>query len=555
MRKTAPVCCLILVMILSAAGASAASGARGQFQELWTHSAPHSAVVYWRMKSIADQAFSCVEYGPTAQYGLKTQTTTDPRWAHLHRIVGLKPGVKIHYRPVLISKGGKILGPPGTLTTPSIEGWTPIPGRLAGPPYVIDKAGKYLLTEDIAAPGSAITIAAADVVLDLDGRTVRFGTKAGKQAAGIQIRAKGSVIVRNGVMVQGDRSADYSAAVESRWRAFPRDIYAMTVTVHRPNGYPVKFLGGSSGVKVHHNLLTSRVAKIESRHYPGNDLIRVDLDKSDDSACRIYDNILTGGCHRGITVTGESSGSKISGNDIRHRAMYVNGYAINLHAPGIEAYGNRITSTGRGMHLTRPKLIVRDNHLDLQGRPTLDDTPAKSPFRKIMVELHGIKLEGAKVSGAKIHRNFVRIRQLAPTGGVRYVPATPLNVACYDPAAMNEIYDNDIVALTYCRSERIGGYGDSGQWASAIHLVGMTRRKAPRGKYSAYIHNNRFATNHLFVSASSPVTQTVRIEKNSFVLVKVPATVPTKTRLRKLGPLKRLVEAGGNTWGRSATRR
>ncbi|MBC8371981.1 MAG: hypothetical protein H8E53_00175, partial [Planctomycetes bacterium] len=74
---------------------------------------------------------------------------------------------------------------------------------------------------------------------------------------------------------------------------------------------------------------------------------------------------------------------------------------------------------------------------------------------------------------------------------------------------MNEIYNNDIVALTYYRTERIGGYGDSGQWASAIHLVGMKNGKAPRGKYSAYIHDNRFVTNHLFVSSSHPVTQTV----------------------------------------------
>jgi hypothetical protein len=550
MRKTALNWLLFLMVGLSTPNARAASDATEQFQELWTHAAPHSAVIYWRMKDIADDAVSYVQYGPTSKYGLKTPITTASRWAHLHRMGGLKPGVQVHYRPVLVCKGKKILGPSGKLTTPNAIGWTPLPGKLAGPPYILDKGGKYFLTEDIATPGNAITISAPDVVLDLDGRTVRFGTKGGKQAAGIQIRAKGSATVRNGVMVQGDGSADYSAAIESRWRAFPRDIYAMTVTVHRPNGYPIKFLGGSSGVKVHHNLLTSRVTKIESRHYPGNDLIRVDLDKSDNGACRIYDNILTGGCHRGITVTGESSGSQIFGNDIRHQAMYVNGYAINLHAPGIEAYNNRITSIGRGMHLTRPQLIVRDNHLDLRGLATLDDMPAKSPFRKIMVELHGIKLEGVRVSGAKVYRNFVRIRQLAPADGVRYVPATPLNVACYNPTAMNEIYDNDIVALTYYRSERIGGYGDSGQWASSIHLVGMTRRKAPAGKYSAYIHNNRFVTNHLFVSATSPVTQTVRIEKNSFALVKIPATVPAKARLRKLGPLKRLVETGGNTFRR-----
>jgi len=535
------------VVLWSTHIAGAATNDTGQFQALWTHVAPHSAVVYWRMKDIADEATSYVEYGRTSKYGLKTPTTGEPRWAHFHRLVNLKPGTTIHYRPVLVHKGKTLRGPTRVLTVPSAQGWTPVPGKLAGPPYVLDEGGKYLLTKDIVAAGTAITIAAAGVVLDLDGHAVRFGTAAGKQAAGIQISAKGRVAVRNGVIVQGAASAHYSAAIESRWRAFPREISAMTATVHRPNGYPVKFLGDSDGARVHHNVLTSKVTEIESRHYPGNDLVRVDVGKSGGGPCQIHDNILTGGCHRGVSITGESTGSKIFGNDIRHHAMYVNGYAISLHAPGIEAYKNRITSTGRGMHLTRPQLLVHDNYLDLRGHATLDDMPAKSrPFKKIMVELHGIKLEGAKVTDAKIYRNFVRIRQPMPAGGVSYVPATPLNVACYAPAAMNEIHDNDIIALTHYRAERFGGYGNSGHWASAIHFVGMTHGKAPAGKYSVYIHDNRFVTNHLFVSSSSPTTQTVRIEKNNFTLTKGPPPVPAKTRFRRVGTLQRLIEAGGN---------
>ncbi len=528
---------------------AAAPRAAGEFQGIWTHAGPHSAVVCWRMKDLADEATGYVEYGPTGKYGRKTPTTSEPRWAHFHRLGGLKPGSKVHYRPVLVRKGRAVLGPAATFTTPAAEGWTPLPGKLTGPPYVIDKPGRYILTKDIAAGGSAITITAADVVLELDGHTVRFGMAKGKQAAGIQVRAEGPVTVRNGRVVQGDESADYSAAVESRWKAFPREISAMTVTVHRPNGYPIKFLGRSSGAKVHHNLLTSRVTEIESRHYPGNGLIRVDLGKGQGRPCLVHDNILTGGCHRGISVNGETAGSKVYRNDVRHHAMYVNGYAISLHAPGIEAYGNRITSTGRGMHLTRPDLNVHDNRLDIRGHATLDDMPARSrPFKKISVELHGIKLEGSKVTAAKVHGNFVRIRQPLPDGDVQYVPATPLNVACYAPAAMNEVYDNDIVALTHYRTERIGGYGRWGQWASAIHFVGMTRGPAPAGKYSAYIHGNRFVTNHLFASSGRPVTQTVRIEKNTFTLAKAPPPVPTKSRFRRIGALEQAIKAGGNTF-------
>ena len=49
-----------------------------------------------------------------------------------------------------------------------------------------------------------------------------------------------------------------------------------------------------------------------------------------------------------------------------------------------------------------------------------------------------------------------------------YIPATPLNIACYDPNAMNGIHDNTFVALTHYQQTRHGAYGDSGQWASSI---------------------------------------------------------------------------------------
>ena len=76
-----------------------------------------------------------------------------------------------------------------------------------------------------------------------------------------------------------------------------------------PHTYAVKFLGDSAGARVHHNVLTSKVTEIESRHYPGNDMIRVDVSKGGGDPCQVHDNILTGGCHRGISITGDSPGS------------------------------------------------------------------------------------------------------------------------------------------------------------------------------------------------------------------------------------------------------
>jgi hypothetical protein len=124
-----------------------------------------------------------------------------------------------------------------------------------------------------------------------------------------------------------------------------------------------------------------------------------------------------------------------------------------------------------------------------------------------------------------------------------YVPATPLNIACYDPDAMNEVYNNTFIALTEYEKTRHGGYGDSGQWASAIHFVGMDRGPAQQSMYSIFIHDNRFISNDLFVSSDRPVNMTVRIEKNTFTLASDPPPTEGRKAFRNIGGL--LQDGGG----------
>jgi hypothetical protein len=129
-----------------------------------------------------------------------------------------------------------------------------------------------------------------------------------------------------------------------------------------------------------------------------------------------------------------------------------------------------------------------------------------------------------------------------------YVPATPLNIACYNKNAMNEVYNNEIVAITYYRKIRRGGYGDSGQWASSIYFVGMKNGKADEGKYTVYIHDNVFKSNDVFVSGDA-TNMDIRIEKNKFILLSDPA--PTDSHAvfftRGLGQdIQNAVKAGGN---------
>jgi len=515
---------------------------------LWIHAGETSAMVYFTTGSIETGAKSYVEYGETTSYGQETTTTTEDRWAQLHRITGLTPATTYHFRAVLVTAAGEVKSADKTLTTASFTSALRVPKDVTGPPYKLDKDNQlYVLTQDISAPGTAVEVVGSGATLELDGHTVTFGASAGGQVFGIHVKSAGPAVVRNGHVKQGAAAGDYSSCVESRWRAQPTEVFGVTTEVSRPNGYPLRLFGNGQDAKIHHNHLYSTVTKIESRHYPGNDLLRVDASGPN---IAVHDNLLTEGTHRGITVSGQGAAIEISYNDIRHHARFVNGYALGCAADGMKVHHNRVTSTGRGVHLTRADIELHDNFLDIKGHMTLDDMPQGSgTWTERRVELHGIKLEGAEVKGAKIHGNRMRIVQPLPDASWDYVPATPLNVACYDPDAMNEIHNNTFISLTEYSSTKHGPYGASGQWATAIYLVSMTGGAASSGKYSAYIHDNTCISNDIFVGADAAVTMTVRVEQNTFTLATTPSPTAEHQPFYKIGAaLEQAIKAGGNTF-------
>ncbi|MCD6498555.1 MAG: fibronectin type III domain-containing protein [Deltaproteobacteria bacterium] len=525
------------------------SVASSDFARVWVHVGETSAVVFWQRADIAMAGTSYVEYGLDGSYGSTTDKSADSRRAQFHRITGLQPATTYHFRMVLDTGDELLMSEDRTFTTEQFSDAIRVPADVTGPPYVLDRnSGFYVVTEDLTAPGTAIEITGSDVVVELDGHTVTFATSSSDQVRGIHIHGDGRAVVRNGVVVQGDAGGDYSTAVESRWRSEPAEIYGMSIWVKGPNAHPLRLFGSAQDAEIHHNVLYSTVMKIESRHYPGNCLLRVDASGPNIS---VHDNILIEGVHRGIVLSGDEAGDniEIAYNDIQHHARYVNGYAIAAGGPaGVDIHHNRITSMGRGIHITRPHTLFHDNYMDIRGHMTLDDEPPGSAWQERMIELHGVKFEGDSVTDAKVYDNFVRIVQYLPDDEWEYVPATPLNIACYDPNAGNDVYDNTFVALTWYDTPRHGGYGDSGQWASPIYLVHMNQGPADSGGYSIFVHDNEFFTNDLYVSADLEPDMTIRIEGNTFTLVDTPSPMTEDSRFRRITATMQSAIEGANTF-------
>lgn len=614
----------------------------GSFERTWVHASETSAVIYWQLGEISASANSYVEYGTSGKLDHSTERTGKPRLAQLHRLTGLEPGTEYSYRMVVVDpvNGKEEKSEQRKFATVVYEDAVHFPSGLTDmPPYVLDKPDtRYVLDRDILCAGTAIEITGENVTLDMDGHTVIFGDDTDRIAYGVVVgQRSGRAAVLNGHIVQGRRSGESSAAIASLKNPRPIEIAGVSTDVHLKCALPVDLSSGPPA-RIHHNHIYSRVTELESRHQPGNTLLLVGGDPIylRIRNVHIHDNLISEGCHRGIHLrevipsVGTDPRVEVDHNDIRHHQQYVNGYAI-IPSAGADVHHNRITSTGRAIHLNEEGVRVHDNYINTRGHMHLSDMPARfRPFYHRLIELHGIKFEGRRVKNCKVYNNFVHIEQYPPAdsdgqgspddkidNGVyvrstatavcsdrlvdvsrnwetdrwrgyllkyspdlpparidsnhaatlfgdfsavepgeysiymrwTHVPPSPLNIACYDPNAMNEVYGNTFEAITHYRKTRHGEYGDSGEWASSIHMVGMNRGPAEPGKYSIYVHDNKFFSNDLFMNSYTNVDMAVRIENNTFQLLDTPFSTERENRLRNLGEqLEQAVLHNSNTF-------
>ncbi|MFC1614271.1 fibronectin type III domain-containing protein [Gemmatimonadota bacterium] len=625
---------LILAFLFTAACQASPGADSGFFERHWSYVSETSAVIYWQLGDISQSALSYVEYGETRSLGERTDETKKPRWSQFHRLTGLKPGGTYYYRMVVTDPetDGTTVSEILTLATDQKTGAVRIPQEVTGPPYILDRPDTYyILTEDITVPGSAFEIGADNITLDLDGHTAVFGNDTAERVFGVRFTYGENCRLVNGHLVQGARSNLYSSAVASLDRPQGTEVCGISTDVHLKCAYPMNFTHIMKA-HIHHNNIYSRVTELECRHYPGNVLMRFYVYSGD---VHIHDNLLTEGCHWGIMVREKNRRTmrnvEVDHNDIQHHQQYVNGYAL-APGSGAEVHHNKVTSTGRAVHITGEGTVFHDNYIDTRGHMHLSDLPARTrPFHHRLIELHGVKFEGSRTKNCKIFNNFVRITQSPPrdsdgqgdprdkvdngvyvrsqadriakdrlvdskaswepdrwrfywvkyspdlppvqiTGndsvtlhadfqqGVtpaeytiymkwEYVPPTPLNIACYDPNGMNEVYNNRFIGITHYNKTRHGDYGDSGKWATAVMFVGMNRGPAETGKYSVYVHDNQFESNDLFLNSYVEIDMNVRIENNTFTLRESPLVTERTSRMRNLGPaLEKSVLESGNTF-------
>ncbi len=323
---------------------------KAEAQSLWTHVSETSACVSWQTNL---PARTFVEYGPTTRYEHKTRPSDQLQYTHLHYLRGLKPGATVYCRLMAVDeKGKRVCCKAMTLAPRPMPQAVRIPGKLPGPPFVLDKPNTtYLLTEDVAGAQTGFFLAASGVTLDLGGHTVTYDAKRDTTSAGAcGVRGHKSrgigltgVTVTNGLIRRGSGGSATRKVYDTLYtpvffsKPSKLTLAGLTIRHHGCQVVGMVWLIRGSGNDVHHNVLTDAGTTLFNRHV-GMDAITI---RSTATRCR--HNLIQRSRHRGVAVT---SDNEVHGNEI-----YVDSHATNSY--GVMYYTNRAGGRKLAIHHNR----------------------------------------------------------------------------------------------------------------------------------------------------------------------------------------------------------
>ena len=327
---------------------------------------------------------SYIRFGPTTAYGDSTAVVERPYYLHLHHLTGLQPGQTYHYQLVAIDERDVLLlSGDMTLQTVALSDAIPVPGSLAGPPYVLATPNTtYILTQDIVSDTRAISIKAAGVFLDLNGHTITYDNGPPKvydstwngylysdsSTTGIHYwiwnPGSSTTTITNGTVRQGVNCGSGSIGVGFN----PVLTAGGQVNVC---GIRMDWAGnGVSGLNcyqgtlsAHHNVVIDKGTVIHNRH-EGNKAIWSALISADG----VHHNRISRTRHQGIRNNG---GGAIADNEVYMDSYDTNSYGIectqDVARNKIFGTGYMATALAWRFEENWADATIRDNFVHMQG--------------------------------------------------------------------------------------------------------------------------------------------------------------------------------------------
>jgi hypothetical protein len=321
-------------------------------------------------------------------------------------LTGLDPGqtLQVHLQTV---QGGITSGFSYAVGGRVAEGTPPPPppGAIAisAPGTLSTAGGYYLLTQDVVATGTAFTITARDVTLDLGGHRVTYGTAPGT-AYGVRatgMTGSGTTTIRKGRILQGAGGGASCHGVRISSLHAVR-VTGLDVDVSGTDADGISGTTFTGDVRVDHCTVRCGTTVVTNRHFPGVAAIRVD-DAS--AGAEIDHDLVTASPQWGIRLQGDASSGLVA---IHHdrvtgtKALVANGYMIGVYKRGADVFENDLQGESRGIHVASDGSDgidgrIHDNRCDVQDQ--------RNPEFPDFHWVHGIKVEGAR--GCRVYDNAV----------------------------------------------------------------------------------------------------------------------------------------------------
>jgi hypothetical protein len=340
----------------------------------WSHISENSASLAWETNV---PCYTYVEYGLTAAYGSATDETDRAYYQHLHQIKGLDVNTTYHYRLVAEDEwGNTFTTADATFTTTAVQGAIYVPGQLSGPPYILNTAGAtYIVTQDITSVNNAIKVTAANITLDLNGHTVKFGENATSSSYchGIWGQSCDNLKVVNGKVVQGDSALLEANTSGTNFNGLylggaSTEVAGMVIEYDGPQAWGYTGNYNTGDLTIHHNVFIDKGVVVTSRHGSGVRPLGFRYPPSTNT-WEIHNNLV-----KRTRQNGLPEAFSIHNNEIYIDSWPINSFAIQPNsAPGIvggDHYDNKIFGTGfnvYGFGWAHEELNIFDNFIHFHG--------------------------------------------------------------------------------------------------------------------------------------------------------------------------------------------
>ncbi len=208
----------------------------------------------------------------------------------------------------------------------------------------------FILTRDISSADTCLTVTANNVVIDLNGFTITYGSGGVTQMYGVRSGwGYGNIRVTNGTIRQSQAAGSFSHAVYFS-SGSNDEVDHLTLEVYTDSSAAIQTWWGT-GHHVHDNTITSHVETIQDRHQNQG----YDIQLWEGASFDVHDNTIVGGPQGGIFYY-HSDNTKVYNNDISQGGQavgYSNDFCIGASGGNSEVYNNNCHPIqGRGIHLS-----------------------------------------------------------------------------------------------------------------------------------------------------------------------------------------------------------